>query len=127
MLHFPTLVRSLEHDFGSFGGPFWEQKSVILAIWEALGTQTGPNPEKHTKNSERSFILELMFASMFNDVSFYFSARFLNHFWINVGVSLGPNLEPKISTNSIQKSFEILVGFLIGSWTFFWLILTGKF
>ena len=66
MLHFRSLLGTLGHHFGSFGGPFWEPKSLILAPWGALGTQTGPNQKKKPNTSKKTFILEVNLASFFD-------------------------------------------------------------
>ena len=104
---------TLGHHFGSFGGPFWKVKSLILAPWGALGTSKKPEPKKSSKRSHpghrTTSILEIILASFFDDFSIYFSVRFLDHFWKDFEDILGAKMELKSLENrfKIRSKFEL--------------------
>ena len=61
-------------------GPFWEPKSLILGPLGALGTLKKTRPEKELKKEAPGYrttsILEVIFATFFDEFSVYFSLLF---------------------------------------------------
>ena len=81
------------------------------------------NPEKERKRELPGYrstsILELIFASFFNDFSVYFSVRFLDHFWSDFGAIWGATMDLK--SLKIDSKFDrffcwIFDLFLDGVW-----------
>ena len=91
VLHFPCLLGSLGHHFGSFGSP--EPNSFILSAWGGPWHLQQTNPEKDVKkeaNPHRSTsIEETILGPFFNDFCVDFLIRFLDHFWIHFGQFFG--------------------------------------
>ena len=67
--------------FGSLGGPWHREKNRPEKV-----------PKKDQTGYRHSLILEEKLASSFDDFSVWFSVRFLDHFWSDLGVILGPHL-----------------------------------
>ena len=97
VLHFRCLLGSLGHHFGSFGGPFWDPKSFMLAPCEALGTLKKPVPKKSSKKvvayPMAGVHLGTILASFFYVFLVNLLVRFLDHFLNNLRIILGGKMK----------------------------------